>query len=62
MQVVVDKIIQRVEIINHCNNKNHMGRLFTAYKDLGDFDRVEISVQDEGETLKIFLLEDKKDE
>jgi len=49
--------INRVEIINHATakNGNGIGRLLTLYKEMGDFNTIEISIQDNGRTLKIFL-------
>ena len=47
--------INRLEVINHAKNNKQVGRLLTLYKDLGDFNNLEFSVQDGGETLKIFL-------
>jgi hypothetical protein len=48
--------VTRLEIINHADNKRPVGRLLTLYKELGDFNRVELDYQDHGRTLKIFLL------
>ena len=50
------KII-RVEVINHATsrNGNSIGRLLTLYKEMGDFNNIELSIQDGGKTLKIFL-------
>jgi hypothetical protein len=47
--------ITRVEVINHAKNDKPIGRLLTLYKELGDFRSVELSFQDGGKTLKIFL-------
>ena len=47
--------ITRLEIINHAKNDKPIGRLLTLYKELGDFNSVELSFQDGGKTLKIFL-------
>jgi hypothetical protein len=49
--------INRVEIINHATteNGNGIGRLLTLYKEMGDFNSIELSIQDGGKTLKIFL-------
>jgi hypothetical protein len=49
------KPITRVEVINHAKNDKPIGRLLTLYKELGDFNSVELSFQDGGKTLKIFL-------
>jgi hypothetical protein len=47
--------VTRLEIINHADNDNHIGRLLTMYKEMGDFQEIELSYQDGGRTLKIFL-------
>jgi hypothetical protein len=50
-----DTKITRVEVINHAKNEHSIGRLLVLYKELGDFDSIEISIQDGGKTMKIFL-------
>lgn len=55
MKEIDDTIITRVEVINHANNDKQIGRLLTLHKILGDFQSIELSVQDSGKTLKIFL-------
>jgi hypothetical protein len=50
-----DTKITRVEVINHAKNEHSIGRLLVLYKELGDFDSIEISIQDSGKTMKIFL-------
>ena len=50
-----EKKITRLEIINHAQNDKSIGRLLTLYKDMGDFNAIEIHLQDGGKTLKIFL-------
>jgi len=47
--------ITRLEIINHAKNDKPFGRLLTLYKELGDFEVLEIVYQDGKRTLKIFL-------
>ena len=47
--------INRIEVINHAKNDKPIGRLLVLYKELGHFEEVEFSVQDDGQTLKIFL-------
>lgn len=47
--------INRIEVINHAKNRHPIGRILTLHKDLGDFKSIELSYQDYGETLKIFL-------
>ncbi len=56
-----DSKITRIEIINHAKNSHQFGRLITLYKELGDFDVAEISMQDDGRTMKIFLGSLEKD-
>lgn len=63
----IDKIIEieedkinRIEVINHYSNKNNLGRLLVLCKELGDFDNIEFSLQDDNKTLKIFLLPSKE--
>lgn len=48
--------VTRLEVINHASDKNRIGRLLTLYKELDDFDHIEISMQDGGRTMKIFLV------
>ena len=50
-----DAKVTRLEIINHAENDKAVGRLLTLYKELGDFNHIELSYQDGGTTLKIFL-------
>ena len=47
--------ITRLEVINHAKNDKPVGRILTLYKELGDFKSIELSYQDGGKTLKIFL-------
>jgi len=47
--------ITRLEIINHAKNDKPIGRILTLYKELGDFNSIELSYQDGKRTLKIFL-------
>jgi hypothetical protein len=47
--------ITRLEIINHAKNDKPTGRILTLYKELGDFNSIELSYQDGKKTLKIFL-------
>jgi len=47
--------ITRLEVINHAENNLQFGRALTLYKSMGDFQNVELSYQDNGKTLKIFL-------
>jgi hypothetical protein len=47
--------ITRFEVINHAKNTYEVGRLLTLYQELGDFNSIELSFQDGGRTLKVFL-------
>jgi hypothetical protein len=47
--------ITRLEVINHAKNDKPIGRILTLYKELGDFNSIELSFQDGKQTLKIFL-------
>jgi len=50
-----EKKITRLEVINHAKNDRQIGRLLSLHKSLGDFNALELELQDGGETLKIFL-------
>jgi hypothetical protein len=50
-----DNKVTRLEVINHGENERPVGRLLTLYKELGDFNNIELSYQDDGKTLKIFI-------
>lgn len=50
----LDKI-NRVEIINHADNHIEKGRILTLYKGMKHFKDFDISIQDDGQTIKIFL-------
>lgn len=52
--------ITRLEIINHAKNDKPIGRILTLYKELNDFDFLELELQDQGRTLKIFLSSKKR--
>ena len=47
--------INRIEVINHAKNDKPIGRLLVLYKELGHFGEVDFSIQDDRQTLKIFL-------
>jgi hypothetical protein len=47
--------VTRFEVINHADNDSPIGRLLTMYKELRDFQEIEVQYQDGGRTLKIFL-------
>ena len=53
-ELTVEKI-NRIEVINHAKNNKPIGRLLVLYKELGHFEEMEVSLQDDGQTLKIFL-------
>jgi hypothetical protein len=55
MKEIDETKINRIEVINHASNDFPTGRLLTLYKDMEHFDSIEISIQDDGRTLKIFL-------
>lgn len=55
MKEINEEKITRVEVINHAQNELRIGRILTLYKSLGDFENIEISIQDGGKTMKIFL-------
>jgi hypothetical protein len=55
MKEINETIINRIEVINHAKNDMAIGRLLTLYKELDAFNTVELSIQDGGRTLKIFL-------
>jgi len=52
--VEIDKI-DRIEVINHFKNARITGRVLVLTKELNDFEEIDISLQDDGKTLKIFL-------
>ena len=47
--------VTRLEVINHADNDKPIGRILTMYKEMEDFKEIELSYQDGGRTLKIFL-------
>jgi hypothetical protein len=51
-----DKVeVTRFEVINHADNDSPIGRILTMYKEMGDFQEVEVQYQDGGRTIKVFL-------
>jgi len=50
-----DAKVTRLEVINHAKNDKPVGRILTLYKEMGHFENIELSYQDDGKTLKIFL-------
>jgi hypothetical protein len=62
MKQVDETKITRVEVINHASNDMAIGRILTLYKELKDFDSVELSIQDGGRTLKLFLNNESSNE
>lgn len=47
--------VTRLEVINHADNDKPIGRILTMYKEMGDFQEVEVQYQDGGRTIKVFL-------
>ena len=47
--------VTRFEVINHADNDKPIGRILTMYKEMGDFQEVEVQYQDGGRTIKVFL-------
>lgn len=47
--------ITRFEVINHATNDFAFGRMLTMYKEMEHFNSIELSYQDGGKTLKVFL-------
>ena len=47
--------VTRFEVINHAKNDKRIGRLLTLYKERQHFNVVELSFQDGGKTLKVFI-------
>lgn len=47
--------VTRLDVINHAKNDKPVGRILTLYKELGDFEQIELAYQDGGRTLKIFI-------
>ena len=56
MEIDIEKL-NRIEIINHAGTSEFIkfGRCFSAHKIIGDFGKLEFSLQDGKQTLKIFL-------
>jgi len=54
--IVIDNgTITRLEVINHAKNGKDIGRLLTLHKELNDFTSLEVDLQDNKRTMKIFL-------
>lgn len=47
--------VTRFEVINHAKNDKAVGRLLTLYKELNNFKNIQLSLQDNNQTLKIFI-------
>jgi hypothetical protein len=47
--------IERLQVINHYDSAIVKGSMVNLYKSMDDFERISISIQDNGKTLKIFL-------
>jgi len=54
-QLKNDYNVTRFEVINHAKNDMQVGRVMTLYKETNDFTDIELSYQDNGKTLKVFL-------
>jgi hypothetical protein len=54
-QLKNDYNVTRFEVINHAKNDMRVGRIMTLYKELNHFIDIELSYQDGGKTLKVFL-------
>ena len=52
--------ITRLEVINHAKNDKPIGRILTLYKELNDFDFLDLDIQDSGRTLKIFISKEEE--
>jgi len=50
-----DYNVTRFEVINHAKNDMGIGRVMTLYKGMNHFTNIELSYQDDGKTLKVFL-------
>ena len=49
--------VTRLEIINRCKtNGMEQGRVLTLYKDKSGFKEIQVAYQDDGKTMKIFLV------
>ena len=57
MKEIDENKLTRIEVINHATSEHGLaiGRILTLYKEMGDFNSIELSIQDGGKTLKIFL-------
>ena len=57
MKEIDETKITRLEVINHATAEQGIpiGRVLTLYKEMGDFNTIEFSIQDSGKTIKIFL-------
>ena len=57
MTEINEEKITRLEVINHATAEQGIpiGRVLTLYKEMGDFNTIEFSIQDSGKTIKIFL-------
>jgi len=54
-QLKNDYHVTRFEVINHAKNSMRVGRIMTLHKEMNQFIDIELSYQDEGRTLKVFL-------
>lgn len=55
--------ISRVEVVNHCSHRTEedRGRVY-VYWDAKDRSDIQLSLQDEGRTLKVFIRDKKANE
>jgi hypothetical protein len=47
--------VTRFEVINHAGNDKPIGRILSMFKELNDFQEIQVQYQDGGRTIKIFL-------
>jgi hypothetical protein len=47
--------VTRLEVINHADNDKPIGRILSMFKELNDFQEIEVQYQDGGRTIKVFL-------
>jgi len=47
--------VTRFEVINHAGNDKPIGRILSMFKELNDFQEIQVQYQDGGRTIKVFL-------
>jgi hypothetical protein len=47
--------VTRFEVINHAGNDKPIGRILSMFKELDDFQEIQVQYQDGGRTIKVFL-------